>query len=165
MSKKVAEKPETEIPTGHLWERPGYLARRLNQIHQALFFECCKDYTITPVQYGLLTTLNEQPGLDQTSLCAELGIDRTTMTDVLRRLEQRGLVKREPSLVDGRQKLAHITAKGKKLTRDMYGHMREAQTRFLAPLAPESRTLFIEMMMQLVEGNNQYGRTSVKQFE
>jgi DNA-binding MarR family transcriptional regulator len=154
-----------EISTGHLWERPGYLVRRLNQIHQALFFECCKDFTITPVQYGLLTTLSEQPRLDQTSLCAEIGVDRTTTADVLRRLEQRGLVKREPSPLDGRQKLARVTAKGTRLMHQMYDKMREAQVRFLEPLSPEDRIRFVEMMMQLVEGNNQYGRTSVKVFE
>jgi DNA-binding MarR family transcriptional regulator len=154
-----------EISTGHLWERPGYLVRRLNQIHQSLFFECCKDFTITPVQYGLLTTLSEQPGLDQTSLCAQIGVDRTTTADVLRRLEQRSLVKRVPSPLDGRQKLAHITAQGTRLMHQMYEKMREAQVRFLEPLSPEDRIRFVEMMMQLVEGNNQYGRTSVKVFD
>jgi DNA-binding MarR family transcriptional regulator len=164
---EAAKNPDEtrEIATGHLWERPGYLVRRLNQIHQSLFFECCKDFTVTPVQYGLLTTLSEQPGLDQTSLCAEIGVDRTTTADVLRRLEQRGLVKREPSPLDGRQKLARITSKGTRLMHQMYEQMREAQVRFLEPLSPDDRIRFVEMMMQLVEGNNQYGRTSVKVFE
>jgi DNA-binding MarR family transcriptional regulator len=87
------------------------------------------------------------------------------MADVLRRLEQRGLVKREPSPADGRQKLARITPKGTKLMHQMYEKMREAQVRFLAPLSPEDRIRFVEMMMLLVEGNNQYGRTTVKTFE
>ncbi len=163
--KKSVRKADPAIETGHLWQRPGYLVRRLNQIHIALFFESCKDFAITPVQYGLLTTLSERPGLDQTSLCAEVGVDRTTMADVLRRLEQRGLVKREPSPEDGRQKLAHITAKGTRVMKEMYESMRDAQFRFLEPLSPEDRVRFVEMMMQLVEGNNQYGRTSLKHFD
>ena len=40
-----------------LWRRPGYLIRRLHQIHYALFFEECAAFGITPVQYGLLTLL------------------------------------------------------------------------------------------------------------
>ncbi|WP_197732961.1 MULTISPECIES: MarR family winged helix-turn-helix transcriptional regulator [Paraburkholderia] len=153
------------IETGHLWQRPGFLIRRLNQIHIALFFECCKGFEITPVQYGLLTTLSERPGLDQTSLCAEVGVDRTTMADVLRRLEERGLVKREPSPADGRQKIANITTKGRRVMNEMYESMREAQVRFLAPLDPKERAEFVRMMMLLVEGNNQYGRTSLKHFD
>jgi DNA-binding MarR family transcriptional regulator len=162
---KKAAVSDGGIETGHLWQRPGFLIRRLNQIHIALFFECCKDFAITPVQYGLLTTLSERPGLDQTSLCAEVGVDRTTMADVLRRLEERGLVKREPSPHDGRLKIANITAKGRRTMKDMYGSMREAQVRFLDPLSAEDRVHFVRMMMQLVEGNNQYGRTSLKHFD
>lgn len=162
---KKAVAVKATIETGHLWQRPGFLIRRLNQIHIALFFESCKDFAITPVQYGLLTTLSEQPGLDQTSLCAEVGVDRTTMADVLRRLEERGLVKREPSPADGRQKIANITKKGTRIMTDMYESMREAQVRFLEPLNAEERTEFVRMMMQLVEGNNQYGRTSLKHFD
>ena len=32
-----------------LWSRPGFLVRRLNQIHYALFFEECTSPNITPV--------------------------------------------------------------------------------------------------------------------
>lgn len=165
VSTRKAATPEPALETGHLWQRPGFLIRRLNQIHVALFFECCKGYDVTPVQYGLLTTLSERPGLDQTSLCAELGVDRTTMADVLRRLDERGLVKREPSPLDGRQKLARITAKGTRLMTDMYENMRRAQVRLMEPLTSKERTEFVRMMMVLVEGNNQYGRTSLKHFD
>ncbi|MDN7674930.1 MarR family transcriptional regulator [Burkholderia oklahomensis] len=165
VTNKKTPKPEPDLETGHLWQRPGFLIRRLNQIHIALFFECCKGFDITPVQYGLLTTLNERPGLDQTSLCAEVGVDRTTMADVLRRLEERGLVKREPSPLDGRQKLATISAKGTRIMNEMYDSMREAQVRFMEPLSAKERTEFVRMMMALVEGNNQYGRTSLKHFD
>jgi len=51
-----------------LWGRPGYLLRRLHQIHYALFFEECAGFDITPVQYGLLTTLSLNPDLDQNRL-------------------------------------------------------------------------------------------------
>src|SRR3954470_6388344 len=80
-----------------LWARPGYLLRRLHQIHYALFFEECAGYDITPVQYGLLTTLSLNPNLDQNSLARELGIDRTNVADVLNRLARRGLVERRRS--------------------------------------------------------------------
>jgi DNA-binding PadR family transcriptional regulator len=85
--------------------------------------------------------------------------------DVLRRLEERGLVKREPSPLDGRQKLATISAKGTRIMNEMYDSMREAQVRFMEPLSAKERTEFVRMMMALVEGNNQYGRTSLKHFD
>ena len=88
-----------------LWARPGYLVRRLHQIHYALFFEECAAFDITPVQYGLLTTLAQNPDMDQNSLGRELGIDRTNVADVLNRLAKRGLVARERSRTDRRMVL------------------------------------------------------------
>ena len=85
-----------------LWSRPGYLIRRLHQIHCALFLEECKDAGLTPVQYGLLTALSFRGELDQGSLAEELGLDRTSTAEVLSRLERRGLVTRKPNPRDRR---------------------------------------------------------------
>src|SRR5688500_7040667 len=103
-----------------LWSRPGFLLRRLNQIHSSLFFAECRAFNITPVQYGLLTALSARGALDQTSLAEELGIDRTNVADVVRRLEGRGLVSREPHPEDRRAKLVSLTAKGRQLTQKMF---------------------------------------------
>ena len=104
--RRKAKKRALRVGTVHsempLWGRPGYLLRRLHQIHYALFFEECAGYDITPVQYGLLTTLSLNPNLDQNSLARELGIDRTNVADVLNRLARRGLVERRRSPNDAR---------------------------------------------------------------
>src|ERR1700737_4690423 len=110
-----------------LWGRPGYLLRRLHQIHYALFFEECAGFDITPVQYGLLTTLSLNPNLDQNSLGRELGIDRTNVADVLNRLARRGLLERRRSSHDRRMVLARLTPAGEKLTKRMYRSMQRAQ--------------------------------------
>lgn len=79
--------PEADPAKELLWARPGFLVRRLHQIHVAMFFEECKAPNITPVQYAILTVLSVLPGLDQTSLGQEVGLDRTTTMDVVRRLK------------------------------------------------------------------------------
>lgn len=48
---------------------------------------------------------------------------------------------------------------------EMYESMRKAQVQLLSPLSPKEQAAFVRMMMQLVEGNNQYGRTSLKHFD
>ena len=97
-----------------LWRRPGYLIRRLHQIHYALFFEECAGFGITPVQYGLLTILSTNPNADQVTLANALGIDRTNVADVLRRLEQGGLIRRKRSVEDRRMVLARLTPAGER---------------------------------------------------
>ncbi len=144
--------------------RPGYLIRRLNQIHYAIFFEECKQFNITPVQYGMLTALSVTPGIDQKTLGHELGLDRTNTADVLKRLEDRGLVRRVPSVVDGRVKNAFITPEGEKITSGMYGAMANAQERLLAPLPTAERKKFMELLLLLVESNNELGRASMRAF-
>jgi DNA-binding MarR family transcriptional regulator len=145
-----------------LWSRPGYLIRRLHQIHSSLFFEECKGFNITPVQYGILTALHHRPGSDQVSLGAELGIDRTNAADVLERLAERGLVRRERSQRDRRSMIAFITRKGETVMTDMFARMQRSQERLLAPLAAELQPAFLAMIVQIIEGNNKYGRTLLR---
>ena len=142
-----------------LWARPGYLVRRLHQIHYALFFEECAAFDITPVQYGLLTTLAQNPDMDQNSLGRELGIDRTNVADVRNRLAKRGLVARERSRTDRRMVLWRLTPEGEKITAEMYEAMQRAQLKLMEPLRPEERNAFVTMLMRLVDGNNHLGRT------
>jgi DNA-binding MarR family transcriptional regulator len=142
-----------------LWARPGYLLRRLHQIHYALFFEECAGFNITPVQYGLLTTLSLNPDLDQNSLGRELGIDRTNVADVLNRLARRGLLSRRRSPKDRRMVLARLTPAGERLTKKMYRPMQRAQERLLKPLLPRERQAFIITLIRLIDDNNHLGRT------
>lgn len=145
-----------------LFSRPGFLVRRLNQIHYAIFFEECKAFNITPVQYGMLTALSVSPGLDQKALGHELGLDRTNTADVLKRLEERGLVTRVQSATDRRVKNASNTPAGEKITRDMYPAMLNAQERFLAPLNAADRKIFMELLRNLVDSSNELSRASMR---
>jgi len=141
-----------------LWKRPGYLVRRLHQVHYALFFEECDSFGITPVQYGLLTILSTNPDSDQITLANALGIDRTNVADVLNRLEQRGLVARTRSVEDRRMILVRLTPPGERLVENMHPAMARAQERLLAVLSPQEREAFVTTLMRLLEANNKYGR-------
>ncbi len=158
--KKSADEPALEM----LSSRPGYLVRRLNQIHYAIFLEECREFGITPVQYGMLTALSVTPGLDQKTLGHEVGLDRTNTADVLKRLEERGLVRRVPSATDGRVKNAYNTPEGTEVTRKMFEAMARAQERLLAPLSPADRKKFVDLLMVLVDANNELGRAAMRSF-
>jgi DNA-binding MarR family transcriptional regulator len=145
-----------------LWSRPGYLIRRLHQIHCALFLEECKASQLTPVQYGLLTALAIRGALDQVSLAEELGLDRTTTAEVLARLEARKLLSRKPNPRDRRAKLARISQRGRALTAAMFNAMQRAQDRLCAPLTQKERDVFMATLVRLIEANNEYGRGALR---
>ncbi len=149
----------TPPPThGVLWSRPGYLVRRLNQVHYALFFEECGDARMTPVQYGLLSALRKKPrGMDQNSLATELGLDRTTTSDVLRRLEARGLISRAKSTTDKRMNIARLSPAGRSTTATVEASMARAQERLLKPLPAGERERFMRNLVHLVESFDRIG--------
>jgi DNA-binding MarR family transcriptional regulator len=145
-----------------LWKRPGYLVRRLHQLHSALFFDECQGFGVTPVQYGLLTVLSTNPDCDQVTLANALGIDRTNVADVLGRLQENGLVARRRSRADRRMLLARLTGRGERLVERMHPAMLRAQERLLAALDESDREAFVAMLMRLLEANNRYGRAPLR---
>jgi len=169
--KPVAKRRKTTAPADNtlfdpakqvLWARPGFLVRRLNQIHYALFYEECKSQNITPVQYGVLTALSLSPWLDQTAVGNKLGLDRTTTADVIKRLQERGLVDRRVNPNDNRSRQAVITQEGLRIMGLLQDGMARAQERLLEPLTPRNRQIFMKLLSTLVEANNQYSRTLLK---
>src|SRR3569832_341352 len=77
-----------------LEQRPGFLIRRLHQIHVALFQERCAEFDVTPLQYSLLSALAARGMADQTTLAADVALDRTTTTGALKRLQARRFIER-----------------------------------------------------------------------
>ena len=77
-----------------LTDRPGHLIRRLHQIHVAMFLEECSAYNLTPIQFGVLTVLDDGKARDQVTIATMIGVDRNTAADVIRRLEKRELLER-----------------------------------------------------------------------
>lgn len=145
-----------------IWDRPGFLVRRLHQIHVAMFLEAMSEVNVTPIQYGLLSILVDRPGLDQLSLAEELGIDRANVGDVLQRLQQRRLLTRVVDPNDKRRKICLPTRNGIAFVRKYYDSMQDTQKRLLAPLNPEQREAFTTLLRRLVSQNNDVGRARLK---
>lgn len=145
-----------------LAEMPGHLIRRLQQIASALFLEQAKAFDFTPVQYAALVAIERHPGLDQTALCNEIALDRSTIGDVVRRLEKRGLIKRTSGAADRRTKSLHITAAGARMIREIEPAVETTQRLILAPLAANERSAFMQMLKHLVHLNNEHSRAPLR---
>ncbi len=145
-----------------IWDRPGYLIRRLHQIHVAMFVETVARGSITPIQYGLLSILAGRPNIDQLTIGEELGLDRANVTGILKRLESRRLVSRVVDPANRRRKLCLATQKGIALIRRFDAQMQACQARLLSPLSPPERQSFMELLSRLVEANNEFGRTALR---
>ena len=158
----MSEPTPTDLDPETLASRPGFLIRRLHQIHVALFLEECGGFDVTPVQFSIMTAVQAQPGLDQASLGEAVGVDRATLANVLGRLEARGLVRRRSSPRDRRLKLVEMTAPGTGLLAQMGEGARRAHDRTIDALPPAARQSFVETLGQLVQAGNGHGRAPLR---
>jgi len=143
-------------------EKPGHLIRRLQQIALALFLDQAKDFDVTPVQYSAIVAIDNHPGIDQTALCNIIAFDRSTIGDVVGRLEKKKLIRRVNGAVDRRTKSLFITPAGRRLLRRIEPAVQSTQRLILAPLKPGERTAFMRMLKQLVYLNNEHSRAPLR---
>jgi MarR family transcriptional regulator, lower aerobic nicotinate degradation pathway regulator len=145
-----------------IYEKPGHLIRRLQQISLALFMDETRGFEITPVQYSAILAIDLQPGIDQTALCNVIAFDRSTIGDVVTRLERKKLIKRTLGAQDRRTKLLYITPAGRKLIRDIEPAVQSTQKRILEPLTVNERTALMRMLKKLVHLNNEHSRAPLR---
>jgi DNA-binding MarR family transcriptional regulator len=143
-----------------LARRPGFLVRRLHQIFTSIYMQNCREFETTPVQSSVMQVLFKKPAMDQVSLAAEIGMDRDTTSNVLGRLERRGIVKRKIDPSDRRNKRASLTPQGRAMITKMRRQIQLTHDKLLEPLGTQEKVLFMEMLCKLVDANNDLGRTT-----
>jgi MarR family transcriptional regulator, lower aerobic nicotinate degradation pathway regulator len=145
-----------------IWSRPGFLVRRLHQIHMAIFLKECADEQVTPIQWGIMTIVESTPGVGHVEIAEELGLDRSNVANVVDRLTRRGLLKQTVSKLDRRKRSISITAEGRKVTAAFEPKARRAQRRLLDVLSAEERQSFMRLLLRLVEHNNELSRAPIR---
>lgn len=145
-----------------VYTKPGYLFRRMQQIAVAIFVEECSEYELTPVQFAALVAIQTHPGIDATRLSAVIAFDRSTLGNVIERLETKQYVERKPSSEDRRTKLLYLTRSGAALLRDVMPGVDRAQARMLQPLKPADRKMLMALLTQLVDLNNEASRVPLR---
>lgn len=149
--------PDTESKLINLYEHPGHLLRRAQQISVSIFYDEMGN-ELTPVQYAMLRNLAEHPGIDQVSLAALNGIDTSTGATVCARLEEKGLLERKVIPHNRRQRALTITEAGAALLEALIPGSQRLRRRLLAPLSPAEQLKFMELLSKLVQENNEQSR-------
>jgi DNA-binding MarR family transcriptional regulator len=134
------------------------MIRRAHQISVAIFMEECAAQNMTPVQFACLVEIARHPGVDASRLAAAVAVDRSTLGNVLDRMESKGWLERRSSPDDKRVKLLHITAEGKLLLRAADKAVQTTQQRILEPLSAKEQATFLRLLGRLVDGNNEISR-------
>lgn len=135
-----------------------YLARRLHQICLRILAEIPEFDELTPIGYAALAALNDDPGIDQRGLAERLAVDPVTTANLIADLEGMGLVRRHIDPSDRRARLLHLTPRGSRLRARLRPIGLAANDRILAPLSPEERVMFLNLLTRVIEANKVYTR-------
>ncbi|MDQ1014794.1 MarR family winged helix-turn-helix transcriptional regulator [Streptomyces afghaniensis] len=133
-----------------LTTHPGHLARRLQQAHYLLWNTMVSE-EITSPQYAVLNTLVDEPGLDQRTVGERVGLDRSTVAEVISRLSKRGLLDKVRDPEDGRRSLLRLTDEGERTHRKLTVRTARMNQVFLAPLSAEERTVFFDLIRRVAD--------------
>lgn len=134
----------TATLAGHPLSRlPGHLLRRCQQRAVDLFVAEVGEHGPTPPQFAVLLAVFQNPGVSQAELVRSSGIDRSTLAELVRRMVDRGLLRRRRTLRDQRANALAVTAAGTALIQAVFPAMLRAQSRILAPLPAERHAGFL----------------------
>ncbi|MGM7678782.1 MarR family winged helix-turn-helix transcriptional regulator [Microbacterium sp. A94] len=100
----MADLPE---PQRHV----GNLIRRAQQLHLATWARVASS-EITSAQYSILAVLDRLGEASQRELCDEVDLDRSTIADLVRRMEKAGLIARRRAEGDARRNVVTLTELG-----------------------------------------------------
>jgi len=144
---------------------PGHLARRFQQIAVAVFLAEVADagFDLTPVQYAALATVRSHPGIDQITLAGLIAYDRTTITGVIDRLVQKGLLVRRASSRDRRARELQITAEGQCTLRAIAPAVENAQHLMMRGLTAKESAELMRLLRKAIAAGNELSRAPLRE--
>jgi DNA-binding MarR family transcriptional regulator len=117
--------PRRLRPPSGSWPSPAPLAEahgpithmifRISRKHRVVVANLLRPFGLFPGQELLLMQLSERKGRPQADLVETLGIDHSTVTKMLQRMQASGVIDRVASPDDGRVVLVCLTEEGRRL--------------------------------------------------
>ncbi len=130
---------------------PGLLINKLAHVMALDMDRKLKAHDLTMSQWVLLKQLWRQEGRSQVELQELLGLDGATVTGLVRRMTNLGLIQRQPDPDDKRVQRVFLTERGRALeqiTRSLEG---EVNNRALKDFSADERTFFARLLTRALQ--------------
>jgi DNA-binding MarR family transcriptional regulator len=136
----VPRRPRTKF--GAPEQSPGFLLWRVTLAWQRRLRAALEPHGLTHVQFVLLASLwwlgeREPEPPTQAALAAQAGTDPMMTSQVLRKLEARGLLDRTPDARDTRARRLQLTRAGRELVARALADVETVDADYFAPLADQ----------------------------
>ncbi len=106
---------------------------------------------VTGPQRLVLRTIQRRPGISAGDLADELSLHPSTLTGILRRLEQRGRIARKVDPTDRRRALFQLTEAGRALADQREGTVEEIVAALVAAVDPQALQVTARVLGDLAE--------------
>ncbi len=143
----MTDGPESEAY--RLEDSPSHLLHRAEQLAADRFTQLVGADNVTLRQFAVLAAIAQSPGLSQSDLVRATGVDRSTMADMMTRMERRGWVTRTASTLDARAHSVRLAPAGEAILAKTTKHARAADTAILDELRPAKRRAFLSTLTKL----------------
>jgi DNA-binding MarR family transcriptional regulator len=130
----------------------GFLITKIHHLSGRIFSKKLKDHDIeiSPGQGRILFALWQEDSIPIRELKERTQLGKSTLTDMLDRMDTEGLVERRASDVDKRRTLVHLTEKTKKLHQKYLAVSKEMTELFYCDFSNEEVEVFEEYLRRLL---------------
>jgi MarR family transcriptional regulator, temperature-dependent positive regulator of motility len=129
---------------------PVHLLHRARQCAGDIFHAEMRNGDLTPRQLAVLIVVAQHEGLSQTNLVEHTGIDRSTVADIVHRMQRKGLLRRRRTQEDARAYAVKLTDEGRRMLRSAEPLARRVDKRILDVLPSQERERFIDALVSIV---------------
>ena len=149
--------PEPRIPTTAGAGPMSYAIFQLARAHRAYAAAMLREMDLHLGQELLLMQLSDRDGQTQSELLDSVGLDRSTVSKSLRRMQDAGLLSREPAAHDRRVMVVHLTDKGRAMREPLAATWRTLEESSARDLFAQQAQSFVRIAYTIADALN--GRT------
>jgi DNA-binding MarR family transcriptional regulator len=133
-----------------------YMIFKVARSHRGLAGELLRPIGLHPGQEILLMHLWDKNGQTQSELISKMGLDASTVTKMVQRLEAEGYIKRTQSETDRRAFLVSVTAAGQKLKSKVENMWAELNQATMKNLSTKDEQVLFELLQKAYRGLREY---------
>ncbi len=130
---------------------PGHLLRRANQFANDLYTNETDASALTQRQFAVLFAIDQREGASQTELVQATGIDRSTLADMIVRMQSKDLLARKRTDEDQRANSVRLTPVGRRALRSAMPAMLRSESGILEVLPQRMRGEFIKALTLIAQ--------------